>query len=477
MTKSIVKIICFGTILIFILKYVNDVFSFKYGDGIYSLTKFYELEEDTVDVLFLGSSHAFENVNTGTLWDEYGMSSYVLAGSLQPMWNTYFYLKEALKTQTPELIVLEAFTTKLRVDYSEDSRIIKNTYGMKWSKDKVEAIKVSAPEERWGDFFLDYAQYHTRYRELGKHDFYENQGNLLFNNWKGFGCNMATVSYDRPDVSEVFERRDMTEKTEEYYRKTIELALENEIPILVVLSPYAGIDEEDQQLFNTVEDITEEYGVEFINYNFLYDELGLDFSTDIADQDHLNYKGSQKFTFVLGKDITEKYNVSDRRGQEGYESWEADADYIAAIINNQKMLESNSVDELMNTTKNGDYAFWVSVDGECTTSDENIKNILEIFGIYEEQANGVWYLENLNNIVYKITGEEEKHYYKLDANDVLISRIFEEKTQSYSNSVIINNSKYKKTEDGVNIIVYSNITQSVVGVWGIDMDNDYSFIK
>ena len=36
----------------------HKVFSFKYGDGIYSVTTFYEQEEDSVDLLILGSSHA-----------------------------------------------------------------------------------------------------------------------------------------------------------------------------------------------------------------------------------------------------------------------------------------------------------------------------------------------------------------------------------------------------------------------------------
>ena len=67
-------------ILLMVLAGINRVFKMKYGDGIYSLTKFYEQKKDSVDVLVLGSSHAFENINTGTLWDEYGMASYVLGG-------------------------------------------------------------------------------------------------------------------------------------------------------------------------------------------------------------------------------------------------------------------------------------------------------------------------------------------------------------------------------------------------------------
>ena len=92
---------------------------------------------EPVDVLFLGSSHVFETYNTSVLWDEYGIASYVLGGSVQPMWNTYFYMKEALKTQTPELIVLDAYCCEYREEYNDYSRQIKNCYGMKPSLNKL----------------------------------------------------------------------------------------------------------------------------------------------------------------------------------------------------------------------------------------------------------------------------------------------------------------------------------------------------
>ena len=271
------------------------------------MTKLYELEDDTVDVLILGSSHAFENFNTATLWDEYGMSSYILAGSVQPMWNKYYYLKEALKTQTPEVIVLEGFLTTWYQDYIDDSRIIKNNFGLNWSIDKINSIKVSSPEERWGEFFLEYAQYHTRYTELSAADFLKNQNEKLYDDWKGFGCNMFTTPLESIDVSGVSEKAVLYEKTETYYRKTIELAQERNIPIVVVISPFAGISEAAQQLFNTAGDIASAYNVPFLNSNLVVSEIGLDYSTDAADTDHLNYKGNQKFSKYIGKYLIEHF--------------------------------------------------------------------------------------------------------------------------------------------------------------------------
>ena len=56
MKKTVVRITGFLLILLMVLAGINRVFKMKYGDGIYSLTKFYEQKKDSVDVLVLGSS-------------------------------------------------------------------------------------------------------------------------------------------------------------------------------------------------------------------------------------------------------------------------------------------------------------------------------------------------------------------------------------------------------------------------------------
>ena len=88
--KNIFKMTGFCLLLVVILWKTDRIFEVKYGDGIYSMTKFYDLEDHTVDTLVLGSSHAFEDINTGVLWEDYGIAAYVLGGSIQTMWNTYY---------------------------------------------------------------------------------------------------------------------------------------------------------------------------------------------------------------------------------------------------------------------------------------------------------------------------------------------------------------------------------------------------
>lgn len=333
---SVIRIICFLMLLITVLLGTDRVFRFKYGDGIYDLTKFYQLEDNTVDVLVLGSSHAFEDINTGLLWDEHGMAAFILAGSMQPMWNTYHYLKEALKTQKPELIVLEAYMAGFPEEYADDSRIIKNNFGLKLSRNKLESLRASVPPERFWEFFLEYIQYHNRYAELTRADFLPDQGYELYKDWKGFGCNMEMEPQKNPDVSGVTEAGFLQGKSEQYFRKTIELAKEHGIPMVILVSPYASISDTEQMIFNRVEQIAAEYGVEYMNYNLNYQDIGIDYAEDAGDEFHLNYRGGRKLTKDFGKHIKEKYLISDRRGDARYDSWERHAAYLRRVIREQE---------------------------------------------------------------------------------------------------------------------------------------------
>lgn len=477
MKKSIIRITCFLIILVLVLRYIDAVFAFKDGDGIYNFTKFYELEDDTVDVLVLGSSHAFESVNTGTLWQEHGISSYILGGSIQPIWNSYYNLKEALKTQSPSLIILEAYTLTYNNEYADDIRIIKNTYGMKWSRNKFEAIKTSAPRERWSEFMLSYVRYHTRYATLSKADFIKNQGNQLFENWKGFGCNMATNAFETPNVRYMTDRAPLSEKQEEYYLKTIELAVENQIPLLVIVSPYAGITETEQACYNTVADIAASYDINFINYNLLYDEIGLDFSCDVADTSHMNYKGNQKFTHALGEYISKNYDIPDRRGDERYVSWEADSQYIAASIKNQELLEADNLSDIIYHLFEQEYLLFISTDGNGNTSDEDMAIFFDALGIPRNRSSEIWYINNKQGVLFTSGAEAARETMRLDEHQVCLSRAFDEESQSYVNSVIIDKTKYQKVSDGINITVYNPVTQNIVGSFGFDMNNQYNLVR
>lgn len=332
--KSLIRIPCFLVILSLVMAFTFKVLSFKYCDGIYDIQKFYSEDKNSIDVLVLGSSRSFENVNTEMMFEDYGIAAFDLCGSNQPLWNTYFYLKEALKTQSPKLIILDAYETTYNDDYMGDNTIIKNTFGMKWSMDKIKAICVSVQPERRLQFLLPYIQYHNRYTEVSGADFLKDQGDPYYADWKGFLVNMAEKPIEETTFEPTDEQGKIWPKAEEYLRKTIQLAEDNDIPVFVTVSPSASKTREEQIIYNSVEHIClNDYdNVAFVNFNEFNDRMGIDYLTDAADECHLNYKGNVKYTKLLSEMVKSRYDIPDRRNDPRYASWQRNVEYMKKYI-------------------------------------------------------------------------------------------------------------------------------------------------
>ena len=203
MKKKLIGTVVFLALAAGLLWKLNDAFRLKQEDGIVPMELFYEQEPGTIDVMFYGSSHTYSDINPAVLWDQEGISSYDLAGSLQPLWNTYYYMKESLKYQTPKVMVVELVRAIEGRDYIEEARTVTNTFGMKFSKEKIENIQVSTPDNLL-PYLLGYPVYHSRYTELSRADFAAYLGDPHGKASKGYYPLYVTKSYDSmADMSEI----------------------------------------------------------------------------------------------------------------------------------------------------------------------------------------------------------------------------------------------------------------------------------
>ena len=109
--KFFYKTLAFLALLGLILYPVQRVMARKSLSGAWDMTNkvggFYNEEPDQFEVMFFGPSHAYAAFSPLVIWEETGVKSYVFATQQQPLWATYTYIKEALKQQSPSLIVLE----------------------------------------------------------------------------------------------------------------------------------------------------------------------------------------------------------------------------------------------------------------------------------------------------------------------------------------------------------------------------------
>lgn len=326
------RAVCFLLLAVLVLQYAAYVLTPKYDYGICAMQNLYFQEENTVDVLVLGTSLAYAGINTNVLWREQGIAAYDLCSAEQPFWISYYYLLEALKTQTPSLILLDAKPAVYDRDFSKEGRTILSTAGIQSPGSRLNAIRACVgDEEKVLDFALMFPKIHQRYAELTVQDFvYPADNGGRGRNWKGFIEQKDTEHHQRPNLVWVSTKRSINEREEEYVRRIIGLAKERGIPIRIIGIPnpdYAI----DHMYFNALAAIAAECDVPFSNYNDPGLRFGLRYSTDFSDWQHLNAKGSVTFTRQLGKDLCEQYPLPDRRGDPRYGSYEAcAADWFAA---------------------------------------------------------------------------------------------------------------------------------------------------
>lgn len=303
------------------LQYGAFVLTPKNDYGICSMQNLYFQEPDSVDVLVVGTSLAYAGVNTNVLWQEYGIAAYDLCSAEQPFWVSYYYLQEALKFQHPKLIVLDAKPAIYDRDFSREGRTILSTSGIRSPFARIQAIRACVGDEEALDFALVYPKLHSRYDQLTLSDFrYPADNGGRGKLWKGYIEQDTTEHVQRPSLVWVDTKRNMNDRQEEYARRIFELAGEKEIPIVLMGFPcpdYAA----DHMYYNALGAVAKEYDVPFVNYNNPDLRFGLRYSSDFADWQHLNIKGSVTFSKKLGMDLQQDFGIPDRRGESKYDSY------------------------------------------------------------------------------------------------------------------------------------------------------------
>lgn len=286
------------------------------------LEEFYKQSENTVDVLFLGSSNAYSNINPAILWEEHGISSFMLCGNGQPIWNSYYYLEEAYKTQTPKLVVLEMFTVAAYPGgYDELGNVPCNTLSLKMSKTKINAMKNSVTKADYLSLCLGLPIFHNRWTEIFKSELkpweYDRKNEAIT---KGFFPVHFFESHEMIEY-DYANRTALNEKHIEYLDKIVELTREHNSELLLIKTPYA-LDASYDAVYNSVSDYALNNGINFINMNTCIEEIGFSFKSDFADTVHLNNIGVEKVSLYLGNIISDDYNIEDHRGQSTYSSWD-----------------------------------------------------------------------------------------------------------------------------------------------------------
>lgn len=325
--QKAVKVLAFLLVLALCYGLMDQVLKIKTDDMV-SMVKLRQLPPDTVDVLFVGSSHIGMNIDNQQIYDEFGISSFDLWVGMQPLWNSYYYLKEALRYQKPKVVMVDVFLAGTSAEYSLNTVAMKNIQYLSMGVDKLKAALDSFPawqdavEAVWGMPF-----YHERYDELVQDDWNLQYGKDELSLSAPRQVEGVTTALKMLDYRSITNVTPLTEKNERYLRKLIALCKQENIPLVLLASPFEATEEEASR-FNTVAQIAAEEGIPFLNFLKTYDEEGIDAASDFYDRGHLNNDGIAKFSHILGQYLADHYELRDCRTIDGF-IWNKDDTQIA----------------------------------------------------------------------------------------------------------------------------------------------------
>lgn len=293
----------------------------KYADSFVEggFTEEYYGETTPHDVLMVGDCEVYESFSPVDLWRDFGITSYIRGSAQQLVWQSYYLLKEALRYETPEIVVFNV-QALVHAEPQKEEYNRMTLDGMRWSGDKLGAVRASMlPGEKLVDYIFPVLRYHSRITQLTKEDFdYYGKHKKVSHN--GYYMRVDTAPYVEGIWTEE-EPDDFTfgRKPVEYLDK-IRLLCESEgIRLVLVKAPSVSpvwYGEYEEQ----VEAYAERYDLPYINYLELLKETGLDYETDTYDMGlHMNLSGAKKLTRHLGEFLVSGYGLKSHRGDKELE--------------------------------------------------------------------------------------------------------------------------------------------------------------
>mgnify|MGYP000346834941 CR=1 FL=1 len=302
--KRIVSCVLFVAILLGLLQVSSLVFQPKSNDkasgihypranGIFSEPK------DSIDTVFIGDSEVYHSFIPLNIWRDYGITSYDVSSPSQKLVYSMEFLKKTFEKQSPKIVFLET-NAIFRKSYLEDESHI-----------------------RQSRFFLC-SDIMTVGRIFSSRIFRLQLNILRMRINKGYYFTKKSKPATDKAIKEYMKYSDVSApilSTNKKYLNGIAKFCEKHGAKLVLIST-PSTKNWNYQRHNTMEAISKDLGVDYIDTNLLRDDIPIDWKKDTKDKgDHLNYNGAVKMTNYIGKYLDDTKLFKDKRNDPSYDNW------------------------------------------------------------------------------------------------------------------------------------------------------------
>ena len=308
---AVLKVVIFVLIGVLLFELAHVVLLEKSS---YSKYRNWKRIED-VDILITGNSHADVGLDPiqleESLSQAYGTDiiafNYAIFG--MRMEQLYFFVKEALKTHVPDMLILETYALCPLLD-SERDVLARRAFDMlPLSRNKIEAINYCVNEDRWS-YYIPLIKYHSRWKQLNREDItlpvdarLSNDAGRTQGAAAPDACPDPGDGWFSQDLSRLEATRAITPTEAECLENLLALLAEKDIPLVFVSVPFKiqiGLDSVEMVKINNYlrEHYVDDARVFMLDMNRMWSELDIDY-TDLFNEGHLNASGANKATNCL----------------------------------------------------------------------------------------------------------------------------------------------------------------------------------
>ena len=456
--KRILSVCTFLLLLAFLLCSAYRILAWKDTTGEYlsDTEQLYATGDDLIDLVFVGSSHIYCDVNPAYLWGNAGISAFDLSISGMDKISSEYHLKELFKTQSPQVVCLDLYD--LLFDRQPlESNVYRNYLSMRPSVNSVEAVLAYQPENP-ADYITRWPILLTRYKELKAFDFVQNQTSLF---GRGFSYQFSfTPQTQDPAALATSSVTELSDQNRNWLDTIIDLCADHGSSLYTVMMPMI-VDEKNQAIINGAKQYLESRGIECLDLNQHAQEIGLDYAVHFLDDQHLNTYGAQKVTAYLLQELTSRYTFADHRGDARYALWDENALYDGHQwqLNAFQQVPQDDLDgALLALASCSDVTVAVSVPADYSNPSSDWPDLLMALGATPEQIElrGQWILQGGRVLGFVAANSGETANADLNQVDTLTI------TADDDASVLLNGVDLLSHPGAVVLIVYDNYDAKVL---------------
>lgn len=306
--KIKIKRIC-AVILVIVLsalslQYFGVMLDPKHMPIVYGQIKeFHQLEENSLDVVILGTSHSWKGVDAKILSDNCNINAYNYSCYWQHLNTTNLFFKDCMENQSPKVVFVETFRPTVLEDAPMDGEIYYTRYlpNSKWKKEYLEQC-FQGDLERYASYCIPIISFHESWDTIDKESFESLDARVgKLKKSRGYNPSFGTKSIKLLSYEEL-SNEELEENSLKILDEMVEECQSRGIEIVFFTVPYCG----DYVYSEAFEKYAEQSNCDYINFFQLADEIGIDKDTDFADSGHLNTNGAAKVSTYLANYIKEK---------------------------------------------------------------------------------------------------------------------------------------------------------------------------